>query len=168
MLEPQTRRLQRVEGTRAVSGVPARVPSAPAPNAILLGVLWCLPTVPALLLGENGDFGMSPIYGQLLDKPLLAFAHSHGVLDVEHNRDREIKRRAPSCRPARVSDRQFLDFRSWIGGFSAPVSARRFPISVSAWPRPVRYATEPGLQSRVSRVTRDVGMKSAASKTLLL
>jgi len=127
-------------------------------------VLLCLPTAPALPPGENGNFGMSPIYGQLSDKPLLAFAHSHGVLDVEHNRDREIKRRAPSCRPARVSDRQFPDFRSWIGGFSAPVSAHLFRISVSACRRPVRYATEPGLQSRVSRVTRDVGMKSAASK----
>jgi hypothetical protein len=56
-------------------------------------VLLCLPTAPALPPGENGNFGMSPIYGQLSDKPLLAFAHSHGVLDVEHNRDREIKRR---------------------------------------------------------------------------
>ena len=37
---------------------------------------------------------MSPIYGQLSDKPLLAFAESVGVPDVKHNRDREIKRRA--------------------------------------------------------------------------
>ena len=37
------------------------------------GVLLCLPTAPALPPGENGDFGTSPIYGQLLDKPLLAF-----------------------------------------------------------------------------------------------
>jgi hypothetical protein len=39
---------------------------------------------------------------------------------------------------ARVSGRQILDFRLWTGGFAAPVSARHFPISVSACPRPVR------------------------------
>jgi hypothetical protein len=38
----------------------------------------CLPTAPALPPRENGDFGMSPIYGQLSDKPLLAFVSSHG------------------------------------------------------------------------------------------
>ena len=55
-----------------------RVLTAPEPNATLLGVLLCLPTAPALPPGENGDFGMSPIYGQLSDKPLLAFVDSHG------------------------------------------------------------------------------------------
>ena len=35
---------------------------------------------------------MSPIYGQLLDKPLLVFAVSYGVPDVKHNRDIEIRR----------------------------------------------------------------------------
>jgi hypothetical protein len=42
----------------------------------------CLPTAPALPPGENGDFGMSPIYGQLLHKPLLAFVYSRGVRDI--------------------------------------------------------------------------------------
>ncbi len=65
---------------------------------------------------------------------------------------------------ARVSGRQILEFQVWTGGFTAPVSARHFPISVSACLRPVRYGTETGLRSRVSRVTGDVGMKSAASK----
>jgi hypothetical protein len=39
----------------------------------LLEVLMCLPTAPALPPGKKGDFGTSPIYGQLSDKPLLAF-----------------------------------------------------------------------------------------------
>jgi len=65
---------------------------------------------------------------------------------------------------ARVSGRQILEFQVWTGGFTAPVSARHFPISVSTCHRPVRYGTETGLRSRVSRVTGDVGMKSAASK----
>ena len=43
---------------------------------------------------------------------------------------------------ARVSGRQIPDFRLWTGGFAAPVSPRHFPISVSAYPRPVRYGTE--------------------------
>jgi hypothetical protein len=40
-------------------------------NAALLGCLLCLPTAPALPIEGNGDFGTSPIYGQLSDKPLL-------------------------------------------------------------------------------------------------
>jgi hypothetical protein len=42
-------------------------------------------------------------------------------------------------------------FRSGLVGSAAPVSARHFPISVSACPRPVRYVTETGLRSCVSR-----------------
>ena len=33
---------------------------------------------------------MSPIYGQLSDKPLLAFVYSHGVRDMKHNRDEKL------------------------------------------------------------------------------
>ncbi len=33
---------------------------------------------------------MSPIYGQLSDKPLLAFVCSHGVRDMKHNRDEKL------------------------------------------------------------------------------
>jgi hypothetical protein len=36
-----------------------------APNAAQFGVLMCPPMAPELLLRENGDFGRSPIYGQL-------------------------------------------------------------------------------------------------------
>jgi hypothetical protein len=46
---------------------------------------------------------------------------------------------------ARVSGRQFLESRSWIDDFAALVSARHFPISVSACRRPVRCETETGL-----------------------
>ena len=59
-----------------------RVLTAAERNATLLGVLMCLPTAPALPPGENGDFGMSPICGQLLHKPLLAFVYSRGVRDI--------------------------------------------------------------------------------------
>jgi hypothetical protein len=40
---------------------------APAPNAAQFGVLICPPMAPKLLLCANGDFGRSPIYGQLSD-----------------------------------------------------------------------------------------------------
>jgi hypothetical protein len=89
--ERDLRRRQRAQRRR-------RVLTAAERNATLLGVLMRLPTAPALPPGENGDFGMSPICGQLLHKPLLAFVYSRGVRDMKHNRDREIKRRAPSCR----------------------------------------------------------------------
>ena|GEM_PF-4574371 len=45
---------------------------------------------------------MSPIYGQLSDKRRLAFVNQYGVLEAKHNSDRVIKRRAASCRPARL------------------------------------------------------------------
>ena len=54
---------------------------------------------------------------------------------------------------ARVSSRQILEFRVRTGGFVKPVSARHFPISVSACPRPVRYVTETGLRSRFRACT---------------
>jgi len=40
----------------------APVLTAPEPNATLLGVLLCLPTAPALPIGESGDFGTSPFF----------------------------------------------------------------------------------------------------------
>jgi hypothetical protein len=49
-----------------------------------------------------------------------------------------------------VSGWQILEFRLWTGGFAAAVSARHFPISVSA---PVRYVTETDLRSRFTRLT---------------
>jgi hypothetical protein len=49
------------------------------PNATLFGVLLCLPTAPWLPLWRNGDFGTSPIFGQLSDKPLLASIWLRGV-----------------------------------------------------------------------------------------
>jgi hypothetical protein len=54
---------------RADAGM--RVLMAPVQNATLFEVLLCLPTAPALPIERNGDFGTSPIYGQLLDKLLL-------------------------------------------------------------------------------------------------
>jgi hypothetical protein len=65
-----------------------RVLTASEPNATLFGVLLCLPTAPALPLErererENGDFGTSPIYGQLSDKPRLAFVSLNGGAGYE-------------------------------------------------------------------------------------
>jgi hypothetical protein len=51
---------------------------------------------------------------------------------------------------------KFRTFGSEPGGFAAPVSARHFPISVSACPRPVRYVTETGLRSCVSSVAANL------------
>jgi hypothetical protein len=48
-------------------------------------VLLCLPTAPGLPLSGNGDFGTSPIFGQLSDKPLLACINLRGVSAVKHN-----------------------------------------------------------------------------------
>ena len=74
--ERDARRKQRAAGH-------ARVLIAPAPNVTLLKGLLCLPMAPALPPGRNGDFGTSPIYGQLSDKPLPVFAHVCGVPDVK-------------------------------------------------------------------------------------
>ena len=49
---------------------------------------------------------------------------------------------------ALVSGWRILEFRLWTGGFAAAVSAHHFPISVSAYPRPVRYVTETGRRRR--------------------
>jgi hypothetical protein len=55
-----------------------------APNEAQLEMILCLPTAPALPTGRNGDFGTSPFYGQLSDKPLLGLCTLLGVLDVKH------------------------------------------------------------------------------------
>jgi hypothetical protein len=34
---------------------------------------------------QNGDFGTSPIYGQLSNKPLFAFVNIHGAPNASHN-----------------------------------------------------------------------------------
>ena len=60
---------------------------------------------------------------------------------------------------AGASSRHILEFRLWIGGFAVPVSARHFPISVSAYPRPVRYVTENRFAELISRLHRRQGGK---------
>jgi hypothetical protein len=39
----------------------------------------CRPTAPGLPICGTGDFGTSPIFGQLSDKPLLASTQARGV-----------------------------------------------------------------------------------------
>ncbi len=59
---------------------------ATTPITALIEVLLCLPTAPVLLLlGGSGDFGTSPIYGQLSDKRLLAYVCVCGVPDMQYN-----------------------------------------------------------------------------------
>lgn len=55
------------------------------PNEAQLEMMMCLPTAPALPTEGNGDFGRSPIYQQLSDKPLLVLCRLLGVPDVKHN-----------------------------------------------------------------------------------
>ena len=57
---------------------------APEPNPAQFEVLLCLPTAPALPAEGSGDFGTSPLYGQLSDKPLLVLV-LNGVRAVKHN-----------------------------------------------------------------------------------
>jgi hypothetical protein len=68
-----------------------RVLTTPEPNATLFGVLLCLPTAPVLPPGEKGDFGRSPIYGQLSDKHGLPLSTYMEVRDIKRNREEELK-----------------------------------------------------------------------------
>ena len=55
------------------SWAPAREPNS------LFEVSLCRPTAPGLPICGTGDFGTSPIFGQLSDKPLLASNQISGV-----------------------------------------------------------------------------------------
>ena len=96
----------RIEGTCMAFGLSIRgmcaarasattssVLNAAEPNATVFGVLLCLPKAPALPRGENGDFGTSPIYGQLSHKPLLVVCILSILTwwDVKHNRGSRTK-----------------------------------------------------------------------------
>jgi len=65
---------------------------------------------------------MSPIYGQLSDKPLLAFVYSHGVRDMKHNRDEKLNaqhlltvQRAAGLRPPCRVDSCRLNYTRDVG-----------------------------------------------------
>jgi len=85
-----------MRGTCAASSTRSgRAPGASADDTqsrtqLNFGVLLCLPTAPELPIGGSGDFGTSPFYGQLSDKPQLAFVDSSGEADVKRNSGREI------------------------------------------------------------------------------
>jgi hypothetical protein len=62
------------------------MPMAPEPTAVSqFVVLLCLPTAPSAANEGSRDFGTSPLYGQLPDKPLLAFVNLVRVPDLKHN-----------------------------------------------------------------------------------
>ena len=69
-----------------------RVLTAPEPNATLTWSrhLRCH-------LERMEDLGTSPISEQLSDQPPLAFVVYMDAPDIKHNRDREIKHRAPAA-----------------------------------------------------------------------
>jgi hypothetical protein len=58
---------------------------APTLITALIEVLLCLPTAPVLLLGGSGDFGTSPFFEQLSDKPQLTRKCLSGLSDAKHN-----------------------------------------------------------------------------------
>ena len=74
------------------SGVTRRlVPTAPDINQCRFEKLKsCLPMAAGLPIGGSGDFGTSPFFGQLTDKPLLVSDYRRGVSDAKRNRGREI------------------------------------------------------------------------------
>jgi hypothetical protein len=53
-------------------------------------MLLRLPTAPTLPPGEKGDFGTSPIYEQLSNKPALATLYME-VRNIKNNRDEKLK-----------------------------------------------------------------------------
>ena len=65
------------------AGLRTRLPIAPEPDATQFEVLLCLPTAPPLPTAGSGDFGTSPFYGQLSDKP-LACLYYLGIPDLKH------------------------------------------------------------------------------------
>ena len=68
------------ETQRSVNNV--RLPGRswhPLANTTLFEVLLCRPTAPGLPIWVTGDFGTSPIFQQLSDKPLLASVYLFGV-----------------------------------------------------------------------------------------
>jgi len=69
-----------MRGTGAARGARSNLHGAlTAPERSSSKKLLCLPTAPALPVRDNGDFGTSPIYGQLSDKPLLAYLLTWGA-----------------------------------------------------------------------------------------
>ena len=54
-------------------------------NQTLFEVSLCRPTAPGLPIWGTGDFGTSPIFGQLSDKPLLACTKYLGCREAKHN-----------------------------------------------------------------------------------
>jgi hypothetical protein len=66
-------------GYPGVSGARAREPNS------LFEASLCRPTAPGLPICGTGDFGTSPIFGQLSGKPLLASTNHLGCRDVKYN-----------------------------------------------------------------------------------
>ena len=58
----------------------------------------CLPMAPVLPLKGSGDFGTSPIFGQLLDKPRLACTSQLVLPHLEHNSGSKRIKRQSHCR----------------------------------------------------------------------
>jgi hypothetical protein len=72
-LSPFNERDVRCKQRKQRADARTRVLTAPQPNAAQFEVLLCLPTAPMLPTEGSGDFGTSPFYRQLSDKPQLIF-----------------------------------------------------------------------------------------------
>ena len=65
-------------------------PAAPDMNHVAERLKLCLPMAAGLPIGGSGDFGISPFFRQLTDKPLLVSMYIDGVSDAKSHRGREI------------------------------------------------------------------------------
>ena len=62
------------------------IPTAHDMNYVAVRSKLCLPMAAGLPIGGSGDFGTSPFFGQLTDKPLLVSTYISGVSDAKRNR----------------------------------------------------------------------------------
>ena len=62
------------------------IPTAPDMNYVAVRLKLCLPMAAGLPIRGSGDFGTSPFFGQLTDKPLLVSTYISGVSDAKRNR----------------------------------------------------------------------------------
>jgi hypothetical protein len=71
----------------------------------------------------------------------------------------------PTSSPLPRSRKPDRAVQGWTSDLAAPVSARYFPISISVCRRLVRYVTETGLWSRISRVRPTSAARLVAARS---
>jgi hypothetical protein len=81
---------------------------------------------------RNGDFGTSPVFGQLSDKPLLAYL-SYVVCDAQRTRRGKKLGAGPNGRPRNPVVRQFNVFQKLTKEFSFNLITIRLFVSICTW-----------------------------------